>query len=165
MRFTRSATSTSQIELQSRYIDTPDGSDQPQITRLDGRGLATTWIYDAAYRLAELRRPGYSGGTAHRTQFSYDAGSRPWQIVDGNGSTITQAWDLALRKFERSVAPGSGVSLSATRETVYFDWLGRVDYAGTAGAPDHSSYIGGVDVTFDVPGGSWRSRSPTRVWT
>ncbi|MCC6784648.1 MAG: hypothetical protein IT457_17515, partial [Planctomycetes bacterium] len=125
-RFSRSASASDQITLHSEYVDDPATGSSPTITRKDGRGLPTTWIYDAAYRLAEQRRPGYTGGTAHRTLIAYDAGSRPEWIVDGNSSFIHQQWDLAARRFTRTVAPGAAVSLLATEETVEFDPLGRI---------------------------------------
>ncbi|MFO1052224.1 MAG: RHS repeat-associated core domain-containing protein [Planctomycetota bacterium] len=153
VRFVKSASSTDTITLNSKYVDTPGSGKNPTITREDGRGLPTKWIYDAAYRLAEQQMPGYvSSGTAHRTLISYDAGSRPEWVVDGNSNYIHQQWDLTARQFQRTVAPGTGVSLLATEETIQFDPLGRIKNAWTDQGSSWNLLMGGVQFDIDSLG-------------
>ncbi|MBI5851317.1 MAG: hypothetical protein HZB39_09865 [Planctomycetes bacterium] len=152
VRFVKSASASDVITLLSEYVDTPASGNNPTVTRKDGRGLPTAWIYDAAYRLSEQRRPGYNGGSTHRTLLAYDAGSRPEWIVDGNGNYINQTWDLAARRFKRTVAPGSNISLLATEETVEFDPLGRIQKTWTDQGINWNLLMGGVEFDWDSLG-------------
>jgi RHS repeat-associated protein len=119
-------TAGARILLRSEYVDKHASNKNLEIKRTDGAGFLTRHEYDAAYRLLNVYRPGWTSGQAHKTSFTWDVASRVSQIVDGNGSVIDQAFDTASRLLTRTVTAGAGVSLLATKETFGYDNVGRM---------------------------------------
>lgn len=93
----------------------------------DGSQFATRHVMDAAYRLSQIFRPGYTTGDAHSQVYTYDPGSRIKTIRDGNGSVMTHVFDGNNRLQSRQVTPGSGVSTLAVAELFERDDIGRLD--------------------------------------
>src|SRR5690606_22910783 len=120
------------------YVDAQTGTKNVLVEREDGRDRLTKLEYDAAYRLCTVYRPGFTGGTAHKTTVTYDAASRPSTLVDGNGNKVVQTYDAVGRLESRYLKPPvqGGVSLLATKESFEHDDLGRltamVTYQGTS---------------------------------
>jgi RHS repeat-associated protein len=121
--------SSGTIRMTSEYRDEIA---QTEVIRRDGSNFETKQIFDAAYRLLELRRPGYSGGVAHSQAYTYDPGSRVKTIRDGNGSVVTQFFGQPNGVLlGRLVTLGSGVSGLATSEVFEYDDIFRLKKATT----------------------------------
>jgi len=121
------------IEMLLEFLDAGEaGNGRPTVRRRDGIGRLTSYVFDPAVRLSEVRNPGYAGGAAHRTLFEYDPASNVEYLTDGNSTRVQQTFDAANRLLTRQVVTlGAGVSVLATRETFSYDALSRLSTTST----------------------------------
>ena len=143
-------TSAAKITMSSSYSDKVSGSKATYRVRTDGKGFTTREEFDALYRMARVERPGFTTGSAHRTELTYDSVSgRLTSLKDGNDSIVNQVFDAAGRLTQRDVTPGAGVSLLATKEKFAYDDIGVMKRMETDQQALGSVFLGAVDLTTD----------------
>lgn len=143
-------TTAPKITMTSSYSDKVSGSKATYRIRADGKGFTTREEFDALYRMARVERPGFTTGSAHRTELTYDSVSgRLTSLKDGNDSIVAQTFDAAGRLLQRDVTPGSGVSLLATKEKFDYDDIGVMNRMETDQQTSGSVFLGAVGLSTD----------------